>query len=156
MRFNVLHPNHADDVTTQLCGHSVGLSEATIRNIPISSVWFFFTGTIGRNGLVTIPGFHRECFCLNRWYARTKGGVVLVKNHLVRLAPHQFVRVHQSILVNLTGWRELDLEDKGFLFSEPGQPREWVPIGRRRYSEVRRALGLSTRRVSNSNDVTGS
>jgi len=154
MPFDVLPASLSEDVTGQLCGHYVGRSETKIENIPVSSVWYFFTGTAGRKGLVTIAGFHPTSFHPNREYARTNTGVVLVKNPQVRLDGHQFVQVHQSIVVNLTGWRELDLGGKGFLFNEKGQTREWVPISRRCYRDVRRALGLSPRRESKASDHT--
>lgn len=146
MQFEFLSSNRSGDVTKQLCGAYVGRAQAQIENIPVSSILYFFAGTVGRNGLVTIAGFHADCFNRNRYYARTKRGVALVKNPLVRLAGHQFVQAHQSIVVSLTGWLQLDLDEKGFLFTGPGEPREWVPISRRLYPAVRRALGLPTRR----------
>jgi hypothetical protein len=155
MQFEFLDANRSQHVTGQLCGHYVGRSESKIVNLPVSSVLYFFTGTVGRNGLVTIAGFHPGCFHPNWCYARTKNGVMQVISRVVQLADHQFVRVHQGIVVNLKGWLALDLEEKIFLFTEPGQPREWVPISRRQYPDVRRALGLTTRRSPRPIDDTG-
>lgn len=156
MQLDVLSTHHSDALTGRLCGSYVGRSPAKIENIPLSSVLYLFTGTVGKNGLITIAGFHTECFSANQWYARTKSGVVLVKNQLVRLAGDQFIRVHQSIVVNLKLWRALDLAERGFLFADPGEPREWVPISRRRYRDVRRALGLSAERTGRPWTVPGS
>lgn len=145
MRFEFIGAEQAYLMMRQLCGTYVGRSGDQIENVQMAQVRYFFTGAVALAGLVTIPGFHPACFRRNRMYVRTGGGVAEVKSALVRLSSQQFVPVHQSIVVSLREWTHLDVRERGFIFTAPGQAREWVPISKRLYRSVRAAVGLSIR-----------
>lgn len=134
-----------DRITNILCGRYIGESSTKLINLPLVQVMYLFSGGLGRKGLISIPGVHSSCFGQSRFYARTSHGVAEIRSTILHFDVDKFVAVHQSCVVNLQLWREIDIPARDIYFSPPGQPRECVPISRRRYCDVRKALGFSIR-----------
>jgi len=66
-----------------------------------------------------------------------------LKNLEERLRPHRFFRVHRKYLVNLDQVTEIaSLPGGNFMLRTAGKTRIELPIGRRRFGELKQILGL--------------
>lgn len=116
-------------------------------------VLYAFTSAALENGLVAIPNYVPERFCSGHVYFRIPGGVFEFQSDVrsfknLPLDSKNFIRIHKSILVNLTKWSVVDLrsKDKRFEFWFNDKTIESLPISRRQVYTVRKALRLPVRK----------
>ena len=150
MKVEFISGDKPDEITRHFCGRPLGQPRTQMANVPMREIKYLFAGCMVRKGLISIPGVSAGCFVENRLYARISSdgvgvGVVEVNADVLHLDRNDFILTHQSCVVHRDAWNWLDLDEKFILFMMPGQPREGVPISRRKYRDVRKALGLSTR-----------
>lgn len=124
--------------------------------ISLDNVLYAFGGGAISRGLIRAPWGRQTEFRPDRVYLRTASGLFFTRRSfsgfLAQVDANLFLRVHQSIAVNVRKAAKFDQEGR---LREVGVriqngSIEWLTIGRREYPEFRKRFGLPGRRVEGS------
>lgn len=133
---------------------SLGSADDRYTMLPVGDVLYFFTPAATR-GIVGIPSGTVPLLRPGGVYLRTAKGVFVTWFRSLaelrqRLAPSQFVQVHQSLVVNVDKIQDLDLsttaERNVVGIKLPDGTFEWLTLSRRALRDLRATFGLPLRR----------
>jgi hypothetical protein len=118
--------------------------------ISVGEILYLFVGYASSRGLVAGAWNRARTLRRDRVYLRTSQDLFRTHYRSItaasgRLDPAQFIRIHQSILVNLNRVTEIDLTGKVKLLGVgvSNGTSEWLVVSRRSLPALRLELGLS-------------